>query len=48
MSDDGELQSVTQGVATLSSDARMIDEATAGKFLEEFTNCLTNPENLLL
>lgn len=47
MDNEGCMQVVTEGVATLSTDARVIEEDTAAAFLKEFSNCLTNPENML-
>jgi len=47
MSEDGTMKTVTEGMATLSTDARVVEEETAAKFLREFTSCLTNPENML-
>lgn len=48
MGADGKLSRVTAGIATLSTDARAIEEMTAGAFLEEFSKCISNPESMLL
>lgn len=48
MDDDGFLQTVTQGIASLSTDARVVEEKAAGAFLAELTSCLSNPENMLV
>lgn len=47
MDSDGSIRVVTEGVATLSSDARVIEDDKAGEFLKEFTACLTHPESML-
>lgn len=48
MNDDGVMTSITEGIATLSTDARVVEEESAAKFLQEFTACLSNPDNMLL
>lgn len=48
MGADGTLSSVIEGTATLSSDARAVEEETAAAFLEEFSKCISNPENMLM
>lgn len=39
---------VTEGVATLSADARAVDEVCAVKFLDEFSKCVSNPVGMLM
>lgn len=46
--EDGGLKTVTEGTATLSTDARVIEETTAAAFLEEFSKCISTPENMLM
>lgn len=48
MLEDGSLRAVTQGVATLSSDSRIIEERTAAQFLKEFSECMSDPNNMLM
>lgn len=48
MLEDGSLRVVTQGVATLSSDSRIIEETTAAQFLKEFSACMSDPNNMLM
>ena len=48
MDDDGLLKTVTQGIASLSTDARVVEEEAAAAFLAELTSCLSNPENMLV
>lgn len=48
MSEDGTLKTVTEGMATLSTDARAVEEETAAEFLNEFSRCISNPENMLM
>lgn len=48
MLEDGSLKAVTQGVATLSSDARVIDESTSVQFLQEFSDCMNDPESMII
>eukprot|EP00178_Gracilaria_changii_P023560 TRINITY_DN71265_c0_g1_i1.p1 TRINITY_DN71265_c0_g1~~TRINITY_DN71265_c0_g1_i1.p1 ORF type:complete len:465 (-),score=74.28 TRINITY_DN71265_c0_g1_i1:670-1941(-) len=44
---EGKLRTVTEGTATLSTDARVIDDDTAATFLKELTTCLTIPETMI-
>lgn len=48
MDESGELRVVTLGTATLSSDARIVSEETAAKFLDEFAGCIGDPETMLI
>lgn len=48
MSEDETLKTVTEGMATLSTDARAVEEETAAKFLNEFSRCISDPENMLV
>lgn len=48
MLEDESLKAVTQGIATLSFDARIIEEATATQFLREFSACMSDPDNMLM
>lgn len=46
--EDGVLNSVLEGMATLSTDARLIEDTTAAEFMQEFTRCITDPDNMLM
>lgn len=48
LSEDGTLSAVSEGTATLSTDARAVEEKTAAEFLKEFSKCISNPENMLM
>jgi pyruvate dehydrogenase E2 component (dihydrolipoamide acetyltransferase) len=47
-SGQGLVRKAIVGTATLSTDARVVDEAAAAEFLREFSSCITNPDNMLL
>jgi pyruvate dehydrogenase E2 component (dihydrolipoamide acetyltransferase) len=45
--DDTGMRVATVGTGTLSTDARVVDEDTAARFLNEFAACLTDPTAML-
>lgn len=46
--EDGSLQAATTGRATLSSDARLISDDTAAKFLSKFTSFMSDPQRMVM
>lgn len=46
--EDGTIRFSTYGMATLSSDARVICQTTAAAFLQEFTKCMNDPELMII
>jgi pyruvate dehydrogenase E2 component (dihydrolipoamide acetyltransferase) len=47
-SENGQPRTATVGTATLSTDARVVSEDAAARFLQEFSACLTTPDSMLL
>lgn len=48
LNEDNTLSTVTEGTATLSTDARAVEEKTAAEFLNEYSKCISNPESMLM
>lgn len=46
--DDDNVSVTSHGVATLSSDARVITQTAAGQFLDEFSSCINDPSNMII
>lgn len=46
--DSGKTRQAIVGTGTLSTDARIVGEDTAAKFLKEFSDCLSQPHTMLL
>lgn len=46
--ENGSVRAVTVGRATLSSDARLISEDTAARFLGEFTSFMSDPQRMFM
>lgn len=45
---DGAARAATVGVATLSTDARVVEEAVAARFLKQFCMCMTDPATYMV